>query len=260
MKIIDIDQFDQLPGIKLAADDTFSFKCHPKIACYNRCCRNLNLYLYPYDVIRLKSRLNISSDQFLDRHTDIILRDIDSFPEVLLRMSSHKERTCPFLAESGCSVYPDRPDTCRTFPVEQGVFYNAETQGTELVHFYRPPDFCLGRHEEKTWTIKSWTKDQDAALYNQMTVRWSELKRLFQTNPWGIQDPKSPKAKMAFMAVYNMDRFRDFVFKSTFLKRYKVKSARLKKIKKDDVLLMKFGFEWVKFIIWGIESTYFKLR
>ena len=143
MKIIDIDQFDQLPGIKLAADDTFSFKCHPKIACYNRCCRNLNLYLYPYDVIRLKSRLNISSDQFLDRHTDIILRDIDSFPEVLLRMSSHKEKTCPFLTASGCSVYPDRPDTCRTFPVEQGVFYNAETRGTELVHFYRPPDFCF---------------------------------------------------------------------------------------------------------------------
>lgn len=260
MKIIDIDQFDKLPGIKLAADDTFSFNCHPEIACFNRCCRNLNLHLYPYDVVRLKNRLSISSDQFLDRHTDIILRDIDCFPEVFLRMSGHGERTCPFLAESGCSVYPDRPDTCRTFPVEQGVLCNAETRETELVHFYRPPDFCLGRHEKKTWTIQSWIKDQDAARYNQMTVRWSALKRLFQTNPRGIQDPKSPKAKMAFMAVYNMDQFRDFVFKSTFLKRYKVKSARLKKIKTDDVALMTFGFEWVKFIIWGIESTYFKLR
>jgi Fe-S-cluster containining protein len=209
-------------------------------------------------VIRLKKSLNISSDQFLERHSDIILRDIDYFPEVLLRMSEHEERTCPFLAEAGCSVYRDRPDTCRTFPVEQGVLFHAETQATELIHFYRPPDFCLGQHEKKTWTIQSWIKDQDAARYNQMTTRWSELKRLFQTNPWGSQGPKGPKAKMAFMATYNMDQFRDFLFYSTFLKRYRVKSTRLKKIKTDDVALMLFGFEWVKFAIWGIESTHFK--
>lgn len=260
MKIIDIEQIDQLPGVKLAAETTFSFQCYPGIACFNRCCRNLNLFLYPYDVIRLKNRLNISSNQFLDRHTDIVLRDFDCFPEVLLRMSSQRERTCPFLTQAGCSVYTDRPDTCRTFPVEQGALYHAETQTTELVRFYRPPDFCLGRHEKKTWTIQSWTNDQDAAQYNRMTVAWSELKRLFQTNPWGGQGPTGPKAKMAFMATYNMDQFRDFVFKSTFLKRYKVKSMRLKKIKKDDVELMKFGFGWVKYTIWGIESEYFKIR
>lgn len=260
MRIIDIENIDRLPGIRLAADTTFSFRCHPGVACFNRCCRNLNLLLYPYDILRLKDRLNMSSDQFLDRHTDIVLRDTDCFPEVLLRMSSHGERTCPFLTQAGCSVYPDRPDTCRTFPVEQGTLYHAESQATELVHFYRPPDFCLGQYEKKTWTIQSWIKDQDAELYNQMTVRWSTLRRLFQTNPWSSQGPTGPKAKMAFMATYNLDQFRKFVFKSTFLQRYKVKSARLKKIKKDDVELMKFGFEWIKFTIWGIATTYFKLR
>jgi uncharacterized protein len=260
MKTIDAGQIDQLPGIRLAEDDQFSFRCYPGIACFNRCCRNLNLHLYPYDVIRLKKSLNISSDQFLDHHTDIVLRDIDGFPEVLLRMANDREKTCPFLTQTGCSVYPDRPDTCRTFPVEQGVLFRVRAQATELIHIYRPPNFCLGQHEKKSWTVQSWIKDQDAALYNQMTVRWSELKGMFQTNPWGSQGPKGPKAKMAFMATYNVDLFRDFLFKSTFFKRYKVKSKRLKKIKIDDVELMKFGFDWVKFTIWGIESTYFKLR
>jgi Fe-S-cluster containining protein len=260
MKTIDVDQIDHLPGIRLAEDDEFSFRCYPEIACFNRCCRNLNLHLYPYDVIRLKKNLNISSDQLLDRHTDIVLRDIDCFPEVLLRMSNDSEKTCPFLSDAGCNVYPDRPDTCRTFPIEQGVIFGAEAKAIDMIHIYRPPDFCLGQHEKKSWTIQSWIEDQDAALYNQMTIRWSELKRLFQTNPWESQGPKGPKAKMAFMATYNVDQFRDFLFKSTFLKRYKVKSKRLKKIKIDDVELMKFGFEWVKFSIWGIESTYFKRR
>ena len=260
MKYVDIENLDTLPGRRIEDGDSFLFHCYPGIACFNRCCRNLNLFLYPYDVIRLKNRLEISSDQFLDRHVDIVLRSSSFFPEVLLRMSENKERTCPFLNESGCSVYPDRPDTCRTFPVEQGVLYNAETKKTELVHFFRPPDFCLGQHESKVWTTQSWSQDQEAVLYNKMTIRWSELKSLFQTDPWGSQGMEGPKGKMAFMATYNSDQFRDFLFNSTFLKRYKIKSALLKKIRTDDVELMKFGFEWVKFYVWGLKTRYLKLR
>jgi len=259
VKYIDIDNLDKLPGRRLKENDTFTFQCHPQIACFNKCCRNLNLFLYPYDIVRLKNRLKISSDNFIDKYVDIVLRPSSFFPEVLLRMAENKERTCPFLIESGCSVYPDRPDTCRTFPVEQGVFYDAVGKKTKPVHFFRPPDFCLGRHEKKVWTTQTWSKDQDAVLYNKMTMLWSELKRLFQTDPWGTQGPEGPKAKMAFMATYNIDQFRDFLFNSTFLKRYKVKSAMLKKIRADDVELMKFGFDWVKFYVWGIKSKYFML-
>lgn len=260
MKYLDIDDLDKLPGVRLEDDDTFSFRCHPTIACFNKCCRNLNLFLYPYEVIRLKNRLNITSDQFLDEYVNIVLRPSSFFPEVLLSMSEDKEKTCPFVNESGCSVYPDRPDACRTFPIEQGILYNAENKKTKLIHFFRPPDFCLGQHENVRWTVKSWSKDQDAVKYNQMTARWAEVKRLFQSDPWGGQGPYCPKGKMAFMATYNIDRFRDFVINSSFLKRYKVKSSILKKIKKDDVELMKFGFEWVKFFVWGIKSKFLSLK
>jgi len=260
MRPLDIDNLNNLPGKRLEAGDTFAFQCHPDIACFNFCCRNLNLFLYPYDVIRLKNRLDINSDQFLDKYVDIVLRDSTYFPEVLLRMSKDKEKTCPFLVETGCLVYPDRPDTCRTFPVEQGALFTAKTRKAELVYFFRPPDFCLGRHEKKEWTTQSWSNDQDAVVYNKMTLRWAELKRLFQDDPWGGQGPESPKAKMVFMATYNIDHFRDFVFNSTFLNRYKVKSALIKKIRADDVELMKFGFEWVKFFVWGIRSKYLRVR
>ena len=62
------------------------------------------------------------------------------------------------------------------------------------------------------------------------------------------------------MATYNLDKFRDFVFQSTFLKRYKVKAEVLKKIKTDEVALMKFGFAWVRFFVWGINQPHFRLR
>jgi Fe-S-cluster containining protein len=260
MKYIDSDKIDGLAGRRLEKNDIFNFRCYPGIACFNRCCRNLNLFLYPYDIVRLKKRLNVTSDIFLEKYVDIVLRPSNFFPEVLLRMADNPEKTCPFLTASGCSVYPDRPDTCRTFPIEQGVFYDAQHDRSETMHFFRPPDFCLGQYEKEVWTTRTWSDDQDAAAYHEMTARWSELKRLFQTDPWGSQGTDGPKAKMAFMATHNIDRFKDFLFNSTFLRRYKVRSKVLARIRSDDADLMAFGFEWVKFYVWGIPSKDFRLR
>ena len=260
MKKVDIDEIDQLPGRLLKPGDSFQFRCHPEIGCFNKCCRNLNLFLYPYDVLRLKKQLGLTSDCFLDRYVDVVLREDNYFPEVLLRMTDDSEKTCPFLTPDGCRVYPDRPDTCRTFPVEQGIVYDARENRGRPVHLFRPPDFCLGRHESQSWTIRTWCQDQDAVVYNKMTSRWAELKQLFQADPWGGEGPEGPRAKMAFMATYNLDSFREFVFGSSFLKRYKVKGALAKKLRQDDLELLKFGFDWVKFFVWGMKSKKFRLR
>jgi hypothetical protein len=175
-------------------------------------------------------------------------------------MSENQEKTCPFLTDSGCSVYADRPDTCRSFPIEQGVEYDAARKKDTPAYFYRPPDFCLGQHEDRQWNIAGWTKDQEAQLYHRMTIRWAQLKRLFRNDPWGAEGPEGSRAKMTFMATYNLDRFREFVFNSSFLKRYKVKSALQKKMKADDVELLKFGLDWVQLFLWGIKSKKIRPR
>ena len=260
MKYIDGDKLDQIPGRRLAPDDTFCFRCHPQIACFNKCCRNLNLFLYPYDVMRLKNRLEISSGEFIDRHVDVVLRQGHYFPEVLLRMADNDQRTCPFLTDEGCSVYADRPDTCRTFPVEQGALFDAATGKSTPVHFFRPPDFCMGPQETQEWTIASWARDQEAERYHRMTLRWAETRRLFQNDPWGTEGPQGARAKMAFMATYNVDSFREFVFGSSFFKRYHVKSDLKKKLRRSDKDLLLFGFEWVRLFVWGIKSKQIKVR
>lgn len=260
MKYIDIDRNKGFLERSLQDGERFSFRCHEGLTCFKQCCRNLNLFLYPYDVLRLKNRLNMSSDQFLDKHVDVVLRESNHFPDVLLRMAKNDEKTCPFLSESGCTVYPDRPDTCRTFPLEQGIVFHGSKGRATDVYFFKPPDFCLGQYESQEWTTESWAEDQGAISYHKMTAIWAEVKALFQSNPWGQEGPYGPKAKMAFMATYNLDKFREFVFGSTFLKRYKVKTEVLKKIKADDVELMKFGFGWVKFFIWGIKARYLRVR
>ncbi|UCD79851.1 MAG: YkgJ family cysteine cluster protein [Desulfobacterales bacterium] len=260
MKYFDIEEMDNLPGVRIKEGDTFRFRCHPDVGCFNRCCHNLNLFLYPYDVLRLKQFLQMSSDAFLDKYVDIVMRPSNYFPEVLLRMSDNTGNACPFVGESGCAVYDHRPDTCRNFPVEQGVLYNAAQRKAEPVYFFRPPDFCLGKHETQVWRITDWVADQETEQYYNMTIRWAELKKLFQKDPWGFEGPEGPRAKMAFMATYNIDRFRDFVFQSSFLKRYLIKSTLRKQLKTDDAALLKFGFEWVKVFIWGMQSKDIKQK
>ena len=260
MKYIDEKDLENVPGIGLKPGETFSFRCHPDIACFNRCCRNLNLFLYPYDVVRLKASLGIDSDRFLDEYVDVVLRDFNFFPDVLLRMTENEDRTCPFLSPAGCRVYPDRPDTCRTFPVEHGLRYDARSGKNEPVHFFRPPAFCLGPKEDVPWTIDGWSKDQQASVYNKMTARWAEIRQLFQKNPWGSAGPEGPNARMAFMAAYNIDRFRAFIFESSFLKRFKIKSATVRKIRSDDVALLTIGFDWIKLFVWGLPSKKIRPR
>jgi uncharacterized protein len=259
MKCIDARQIEQLPG-RLLNGETFRFRCHAALACFNRCCRNLNLFLYPYDVLRLCHNQGIGSETFIDRHADVVMRPGHYFPEVLLRMADNQERTCPFLETDGCSVYPDRPDTCRSFPVESGEIHDALRNCTAPVHFFRPPDFCLGRHEDQIWTIDTWQKDQVARPYQQMTRLWAEVRMLFQENPWGPEGFAGPKGRMAFMAAYKIDLFRDFVFNSSFLKRYRLKAELIRKLRTDDTALLKFGYEWIRVFVWGRPSAQIRHR
>lgn len=254
MKSVDPNTISQLPGIPLKPKDTFTFSCHKDLACFNQCCRNLNLFLYPYDVVRLRKALNLDSDRFLETHVDVVMREGNFFPEVLLRMADNESKTCPFLCDKGCSVYPDRPDTCRTFPVEHGLLFKSQATPPEPVSFFRPPDFCLGRHENQVWTLAGWADDQEAVVFNRMTARWATIKALFAKDPWGSAGINSPKGKMAFMAAYNIDRFREFVFQSSFLKRYRVKKALVKKLRASDRELLLFGFEWIRTMVWGMKS------
>ncbi len=260
MKKIKLNEIDKVPGRRLKPGEKFTFSCHPEIACFNLCCRNLNLFLYPYDVIRLKNSLKISSDEFLDNYVDIVLRPGNFFPEILLKMKEDKEKTCIFLTEKGCSVYEDRPGTCRAFPMENGIIFDDESRQGEIIFFFRPPDFCLGKYEDKKWTPETWATGQDASVYNKMTVEWAKIKSLFTNDPWQGEGPSGPRAKMAFMASYNIDTFRDFIFGSSFLKRYKIKKNFKVKIKKNDAMLLNLGFDWIKFYLWGQKPGYFKVK
>ena len=49
-------------------DDTFSFRCHQGLDCYNTCCKDITIFLNPLDISRLRTALGITSTEFIDRY------------------------------------------------------------------------------------------------------------------------------------------------------------------------------------------------
>ncbi|OAD22428.1 FAD-dependent pyridine nucleotide-disulfide oxidoreductase [Candidatus Thiomargarita nelsonii] len=103
-----------LQTVKLSLDDTIQFRCHKDIACFNECCKRIDITLTPYDILRLKKRLGLTSNEFLAQYTLPYEMDGHGMPGVKIKTADDNP-ACPFLSEEGCSVYEDRPTVCRYY-------------------------------------------------------------------------------------------------------------------------------------------------
>jgi len=60
--------------------------------------------------------------------------------------------------------------------------------------------------------------------------------------------------KMFYAACYNLDSFRQFIFKSTFFQRFKIDDGLRIRLQTNDIELMAFAGRWLHFFLIG-ENT-----
>jgi len=65
---------------------------------------------------------------------------------------------------------------------------------------------------------------------------------------------------MFFMICYNIDKFKKFVFNSTFLERYDFSKEKIEEIKNDDIKLLQFGFDWLRLSFFKTGQEKFKIK
>lgn len=226
----------------------FTFGCGPGVPCFTRCCRNADMYLYPYDIIRMKNRLGLSSEDFIKRHTLTAFRDNPHFPSVMLKMKPSEPHDCPFLDSDGCGIYADRPYSCRVYPLEPAM--SRESGGQRMVvYFLARHPHCQGHDQGRKWSVAEWVRDQKLEAYLEMNAHWVEMDTLLRQPPWGDQGLENPALKMAFMACFSVDKFRQFVFESSFLRRFHLDEGRAKMVAESDGAALLLGFDWVKFLL-----------
>lgn len=234
---------------QLAPGETFRFACHPGLSCFGTCCRDVNILLTPLDVLRLARRVGLSTTDFLDRHTLMPITKDLHLPVVMLRMGPDPDRRCPFVGEAGCTLYEDRPWACRMYPLGMGMPPGRAGVEPEPVYFLFEERFCRGREEGEAWAVESWRADQGVDRRDALEAGFRDI----VSHPWFIGgrqlDPK--RMEMFFTACYDLDAFRNFIFSSSFLRRFIVEEALVKELADSDEALLAFAFRWLRFALFA---------
>ena len=248
-----MDKMANIDPVRLGPDSKFKFECHPGVECFTKCCRGIRITLTPYDIIRLKKRLQLTSEEFLAIYTEPHMLEKTDLPVVTLKMVDNDEESCPFLREDGCILYEDRPTTCRYYPLGVASLSHKEGADDEGFYFFVNEPHCMGFKEDREWTVAQWRRDQGVDIHDEINRKWTDLVVRKRSFPPNIK--LTDKAKeMFFMVSYNIDKFRQFVFESSFLQRFEVDAETQDKIKSDDIELLNFGVDWLKEIFFKQAS------
>lgn len=234
--------------IQMGLNSRFKFKCYPGIPCFTECCGRIDIALTPYDIIRLKHRLGMRSDEFLRTYTRMEIDEKSGLPLVYLLMPAENNYKCAFVTPEGCTIYSDRPCACRYYPIGQATLQREEgLEGIEEFYFLIKEPYCQGHAEATEWTVASWRVDQEPDLYDEMNREWKAMMLRRDSNARQAIDEK--KQQLFYLASYDLDNFRRFVFESRFLEIFDVDPQTQAAIREDDIALMKFAFNYLKYLL-----------
>jgi len=249
------DQVVTVEGIlkeqaRMTPDDQFTFHCGPNLNCFTECCRDVSIVLTPYDILRLKKALRMDSTEFLEKHTLPLFGAQQKFPLTILRMDPETKK-CPFVTEQGCQVYADRPWACRMYPLGVAKPKNP-TPVDQPFYFVLHEELCHGHGQGKARSVREWIAEQGIEEYEMMGASFQEL---VLHDFWNREPALTPQqAEMFYMACYDLDRFRRFVFESRFLDLFEIDEARVEAMRSDDEELLEFALLWLRFSLFG-EKT-----
>ncbi len=218
----------------LRAESVFPFHCHADLPCFTQCCRDVNIYLTPYDVLRLRRSLGLSSRELLERHTRHFLAGPSHIPVVQLLMDP-KTLGCTLVTDRGCRVYYDRPWACRMYPLDitpnQGEY--------KLVV---GADRCLGLRERVGRSAEEWLDEQGVKPYVEMEEAFRGVM------PPGVEPGRTMEpglGKLLFLA-YDLDRFAVLLGSEELRRFYDLDSSTVDEVLEDDEALLRFAFHYIR--------------
>ncbi len=239
----------------LDENDKFKFVCGPKLECFNKCCCDVNIFLTPYDVLRMRKAAGIGSGKFLADYTIIPFDRNLKLPMPLMQLDDSDDKRCHFVdKEKGCTIYGDRPWPCRMYPLGMGSPGELAGEDKKPFYFVMKEDVCKGHDCPKEWSVGEWMADQGVDEY----VEFGELYKEISLHPAFANSKFKLTAKQVdlyWIALYDLDKFRRFIFDSSFFDRIVVEPDEVERIRTDDEALLRFGFRWIRMSLFG-EKTF----
>ena len=162
---------------RLEAKDSFCFSCHRGVACWNRCCHGADITLTPGDILRLSATLGLRPAEFLARYTVPAIWEKAGMPVAKLKMAGAEgDGPCHFLdGDNGCSIYENRPATCRYYPLGLASVKIKGEDGTSDFFFLVKETHCQGHRESKIQSVDAFREEQGVVWYDGINRGWFDI-------------------------------------------------------------------------------------
>ena len=234
-------------------DHVIKFRCYKGIECFNACCSNIDITLTPYDIIRLKQRLGLTSSEFLKKYTIPFEFGANSIAGVKYK-PVEGGTACQFMTDEGCSVYEDRPTACRYYPVGLLSMRRADENFDRASYALVEEDHCKGHQEDREITIAEYRKEQGLEEYDEQGRAWRQLILKMKSAGPSIGKLSKTSLQFFFMACYDLDRFREFINSPGFEQSFVIDDATRKALMEDDLALLKFGDRMIRQVMFAEET------
>jgi hypothetical protein len=229
------------------------FSCHKGIGCWNACCSNIDISLTPYDVLRMKTRLGISSTEFLKDYTVPYEMEKDGIAGIKFRPVEGGS-ACRFMKPEGCDIYTDRPTACRYYPVALLSMRKQDEYVDRDSFAIVKEDHCKGHEVNRPISIGDYRKEQGLEEYDELARGWRQLVLKKKSSGPTIGKPSLRSRQLFFMACYDIDKFREFIQMESFGKLFELPADEKEALLKDDVGLLQFAFRFLRQVLFGEES------
>jgi len=239
--------------VYLGQDDKFKFNCYPGISCFNECCRNIDIVLTPYDILRLKNNLGITTTEFIANFANFYEVDGHGLPGLNLKTKDDM-KACEFLTDEGCAVYEDRPTACRYYALGQMAMRKKDSGQAETGCFVVKEAHCQGHFEEKEQTVAQYRNSQGLADYDEMNFAFQQTVLKKKSSGPTVGAPSSRSMQLYFLASYDMDRFREFIKSAGFNDVFDLPKEEYEKIITDELELLTFSQRFLRQVLFGESS------
>ncbi|MDP1717398.1 MAG: YkgJ family cysteine cluster protein, partial [Burkholderiales bacterium] len=243
--------------VQLALGDTFQFRCRKGIACFNKCCENIDILLTPYDVLRLKKNFGITAREFIDEYTGDFAMDGHDMPGLKLR-TKEASNACINLTPEGCGVYADRPAACRYYALGLVSMRKKDASTEEDGYFVVKENHCLGHQEPVVQTVAEYRRDQGVDEYDEINREWRQIILKKRSSGPTVGKPSQRSLELFYLASYDIDGFRDFVASAGFNEVFDLDPAFMQELLQDDLKLLQFGFHLLKQVLFGERTIALK--
>jgi uncharacterized protein len=218
----------------MTRESRFNFSCHADLPCFTQCCRDVNIYLTPYDVLRMRRALRMGSREFLEDYTLTLLTKNTHIPVVQLAMDA-ATLSCKLVTDVGCRVYQDRPWACRMYPLDI-------VDCSDEYRMFVDKSRCFGLREPHSSTVQKWLENQGVEPY-------VEMERAFQAvMPARFQSGQrmSPDLGKRFFLAYDLDQFATLLDDKRFRDCHEVDDEMLRRVKSDPEELLRLAFRYIR--------------